>query len=75
MAMKCGIFLGSSLHSTCRRGSGAKARADKSGKTCSQLYDGHAIDQTGETSLAELSIINKIKGGEIFYHLLFIKNI
>jgi len=35
------------LHCTCRRGSGTKARADKSGKTCSQLYDGHAIDEAG----------------------------
>lgn len=40
-------FLGSSVHRTCRRGSGTKARADKSGKACSQLYDGHAIDQAG----------------------------
>lgn len=48
-------FLGSCLYRPCRRGGGTKARIDESGKTCSQLYDGHSIDETGE----KLTVIKK----------------
>lgn len=48
------------MHRTCRRGSGTKARADKSGKTCSQLYDGHAIDQAGNFLLPNSRSLFKI---------------